>query len=313
MEAGARFAVATEDLTRLLDEAGVRYELLPHARTESALAEAEALGVAAAGVAKTLVVTTPEGYVRAVLPAWSGSTSTSCARSPEAAGRKSIWRPRKTWREITPSSTWEQCHRSAEADAIASSSIAVWPSASRSCWRQARMSARCASRPRISCGSPKPRSPTSAWTSQRFSGGPRAPGLTPDRDRSAPTEGPGFESLGLQRGAAERLQWPPLGRAPARTRWSPLLDRPVRLLGMRVDAPGPGSADAAVGRRGRRTRLVPRGGHAGVSPTPRVPSRAGANTRGVLLGGGQRSGYPTGRDLESGPRSRALRAATRFA
>jgi Ala-tRNA(Pro) deacylase len=61
--------VATEDLTRVLDEAGVSYELLPHVRTESAVAEAEALGIAAADVAKTLVVTTPEGYVRAVLPA----------------------------------------------------------------------------------------------------------------------------------------------------------------------------------------------------------------------------------------------------
>jgi Ala-tRNA(Pro) deacylase len=61
--------MATEDLTRVLDEAGVRYELLSHAHTESAVAEAEALGLAPADVAKTLVVTTPEGYVRAVLPA----------------------------------------------------------------------------------------------------------------------------------------------------------------------------------------------------------------------------------------------------
>jgi len=61
--------MATSDLTRLLDEAGVQYELLPHARTESAAAEAEALGLAAAEVAKTLVVKTPEVYVRAVLPA----------------------------------------------------------------------------------------------------------------------------------------------------------------------------------------------------------------------------------------------------
>jgi Ala-tRNA(Pro) deacylase len=61
--------VATEDLTRVLDEAGARYELLTHVRTESAAAEAEALGIAPADVAKTLVVTTPEGYVRAVLPA----------------------------------------------------------------------------------------------------------------------------------------------------------------------------------------------------------------------------------------------------
>ena len=61
--------MATEDLTRVLDEAEVPYELLPHERTESALAEAEALGIAPADVAKTLVVTIPEGYLRAVLPA----------------------------------------------------------------------------------------------------------------------------------------------------------------------------------------------------------------------------------------------------
>ena len=61
--------MATEDLTRVLDEAEVPYELLPHERTESALAEAEVLGIAPADVAKTLVVTIPEGYVRAVLPA----------------------------------------------------------------------------------------------------------------------------------------------------------------------------------------------------------------------------------------------------
>jgi Ala-tRNA(Pro) deacylase len=61
--------VATEALTHVLDEAGVRYEVLLHAHTESALAEAEALGLASTDVAKTLVVSTPSGYVRAVLPA----------------------------------------------------------------------------------------------------------------------------------------------------------------------------------------------------------------------------------------------------
>jgi Ala-tRNA(Pro) deacylase len=64
-----RSPVAREDLTRVLDEAGARYEVLPHAHTESALAEAEALGLESTDVAKTLVVSTPEGYVRAVLPA----------------------------------------------------------------------------------------------------------------------------------------------------------------------------------------------------------------------------------------------------
>lgn len=61
--------VATEDLTRVLDDAGVSYELLEHSHTESATAEAEALGLSPDDVAKTLVVTTPDGYVRAVIPA----------------------------------------------------------------------------------------------------------------------------------------------------------------------------------------------------------------------------------------------------
>src|SRR6266699_2181777 len=61
--------MATADLTRVLDEAGVSYELLPHAHTETAAAEAEALGLDPADVAKTLVVKTPDGYVRAVVPA----------------------------------------------------------------------------------------------------------------------------------------------------------------------------------------------------------------------------------------------------
>ena len=59
----------TSDLTRTLEEAGVQYELLPHAHTETAAAEAEALGLQSADVAKTLVVKTPDGYLRAVIPA----------------------------------------------------------------------------------------------------------------------------------------------------------------------------------------------------------------------------------------------------
>jgi Ala-tRNA(Pro) deacylase len=61
--------VATEDLMRALDAAGAEYELLAHAHTESALAEAEALGLSADDVAKTLIVKTSEGYLRAVVPA----------------------------------------------------------------------------------------------------------------------------------------------------------------------------------------------------------------------------------------------------
>lgn len=57
------------DVTGFLDEAGVGYELLEHAHTERAADEAAALGVAPEEVAKTLVLSTPVGNVRAVLPA----------------------------------------------------------------------------------------------------------------------------------------------------------------------------------------------------------------------------------------------------
>ena len=61
--------MASNDLTTVLEAEGVAYELLPHSHTESALAEAEALGLEPTDVAKTLVVETPDGYVRAVIPA----------------------------------------------------------------------------------------------------------------------------------------------------------------------------------------------------------------------------------------------------
>jgi Ala-tRNA(Pro) deacylase len=57
------------DLTSVLDEAGIEYELLSHEHTERAADEAEALGLPPIAVAKTLVLAAPEGHVRAVLPA----------------------------------------------------------------------------------------------------------------------------------------------------------------------------------------------------------------------------------------------------
>jgi Ala-tRNA(Pro) deacylase len=57
------------DMTDVLDEAGIEYELLSHAHTERAADEAEALGLPPMAVAKTLVLAAPEGHVRAVLPA----------------------------------------------------------------------------------------------------------------------------------------------------------------------------------------------------------------------------------------------------
>jgi Ala-tRNA(Pro) deacylase len=57
------------DVTRFLDEAGLDFDVLEHAHTERAADEAAALGVSPMEVAKTLVLITPEGNVRAVLPA----------------------------------------------------------------------------------------------------------------------------------------------------------------------------------------------------------------------------------------------------
>ncbi|MGH3114534.1 MAG: aminoacyl-tRNA deacylase [Gaiellaceae bacterium] len=82
--------MATEDLTRVLDEAEVSYELLPHERTESALAEAEVLGIAPADVAKTLVVRIPDGYLRAVLPASARIDLRKLREARGGGGKKKI-------------------------------------------------------------------------------------------------------------------------------------------------------------------------------------------------------------------------------
>jgi Ala-tRNA(Pro) deacylase len=57
------------DVTSFLDEAGIDYDVLEHRHTERATDEAAALGVGPEEVAKTLVLVTPEGNLRAVLPA----------------------------------------------------------------------------------------------------------------------------------------------------------------------------------------------------------------------------------------------------
>jgi Ala-tRNA(Pro) deacylase len=52
-----------------LDAAEIGYTVIPHRRTETAVEEAEALGVSPDRVAKTIVLSTPAGFVRAVVPA----------------------------------------------------------------------------------------------------------------------------------------------------------------------------------------------------------------------------------------------------
>src|SRR5919198_477075 len=55
--------------TANLDAAGIPYEVIAHRHVETALEEAEVVGVEAFRVAKTVILTTPDGFVRAVLPA----------------------------------------------------------------------------------------------------------------------------------------------------------------------------------------------------------------------------------------------------
>lgn len=52
-----------------LDAASIAYTVIPHRPTFTAADEAQALGVPANAVGKTVVLTTPDGLVRAVVPA----------------------------------------------------------------------------------------------------------------------------------------------------------------------------------------------------------------------------------------------------
>ena len=61
--------MAETGLTKALDDAGAAYEVLHHEHTERAAAEALALGVPPDEVSKTLIVATPSGHVRALVPA----------------------------------------------------------------------------------------------------------------------------------------------------------------------------------------------------------------------------------------------------
>ncbi|HEU0247904.1 MAG TPA: YbaK/EbsC family protein [Gaiellaceae bacterium] len=56
-------------LVQQLERASIAYELINHPRTTTAAAEARVLGVEPREVAKTVVLSTPDGFLRAVLPA----------------------------------------------------------------------------------------------------------------------------------------------------------------------------------------------------------------------------------------------------
>jgi Ala-tRNA(Pro) deacylase len=61
--------MTTAELTRELTTRHVSYELIAHRHTERATDEAAAIGVRPDEVAKTIVLTSDAGFVRAVLPA----------------------------------------------------------------------------------------------------------------------------------------------------------------------------------------------------------------------------------------------------
>jgi Ala-tRNA(Pro) deacylase len=56
-------------LIETLAERRVEYELLAHRRTATAAAEARALGIPPQETAKTVVIRTPRGFARAIVPA----------------------------------------------------------------------------------------------------------------------------------------------------------------------------------------------------------------------------------------------------
>lgn len=60
---------AAHPLDQVLEHEGLPHEILQHRHTETAADEAEALGVDPHEVAKTVVLTTSHGYIRAAIPA----------------------------------------------------------------------------------------------------------------------------------------------------------------------------------------------------------------------------------------------------
>jgi Ala-tRNA(Pro) deacylase len=61
--------LAEHALLRVLADSGIGYELIRHPHTETAQAEARAVGVVPDEVAKTVILRTSDGYARVVIPA----------------------------------------------------------------------------------------------------------------------------------------------------------------------------------------------------------------------------------------------------
>jgi Ala-tRNA(Pro) deacylase len=94
--------MAAPALTEALDAAGVRYDVIPHEHTESAADEARALGLPLDGVAKTLVVETAQGNIRAVLPASERISTTKLAKILDERRKSIHLAPEETLRSEYP-------------------------------------------------------------------------------------------------------------------------------------------------------------------------------------------------------------------
>lgn len=94
--------MAAPALTEALDAAGVRYDVIAHEHTESAADEAHALGLPLDAVAKTLVVETAQGNVRAVLPASERISTTKLAGILDERRKSIHLAPEETLRSEYP-------------------------------------------------------------------------------------------------------------------------------------------------------------------------------------------------------------------
>jgi ABC-type tungstate transport system substrate-binding protein len=91
----------------------VDFDVLEHARTERAADEAAALGIGAEEVAKTLVLDSPGGNVRAVLAASERIDVGKVATVLGVGGKNVHWRARTTSCTTTRTSSSAPCRRSA--------------------------------------------------------------------------------------------------------------------------------------------------------------------------------------------------------
>lgn len=78
---------AANALTKALGEQHIDFDLIPHRRTQSAAAEARAVGVDPDHVAKTIVLATEAGFVRAVV---SASDRIDLRKAKEVLGREDV-------------------------------------------------------------------------------------------------------------------------------------------------------------------------------------------------------------------------------